>query len=118
MPTVSSTENDTSTKQKKNMKAQILSPLLLLLQRKPSFVIALSESISAHECDFLARILLKITEHGGYRMRLIKSLIRHELVKYQHMPQNIFRSNSLASKCIHHLFQLYTHSYMCVCVFR
>ena len=80
------------------MKAEVLTPLFLLLQRKPSFVVSLIESISAHECDFLARILLKITEQGGFRMRLIKSLIRHELVKYQHMPQNIFRSNSLASK--------------------
>jgi len=33
-------------------------------------------------------------------MQLIKSLIGHELVKYQHMFQNIFRSNSLASKVL------------------
>ena len=100
----------------KRQKVAQLNPLFLLLQRHPHFVIALSESISANECDFMARILLTVTEYGGYRMRLIKSLISHELSKYQHSPQNIFRSNSLASTLFVHTVVLFEK--ICVCVAR
>jgi hypothetical protein len=97
----SNTGGNTDTNKKRPERSMAsLHPLLLLLQRHPNFAIAVSESISANECDFLARVLLQISGQSEYRMKLIKTLISHELIKYQHMPQNIFRSNSLASKLL------------------
>jgi hypothetical protein len=58
----SNTGGNTDTKKKlpeRSMAA--LHPLLFLLQRHPNFAIAVSESISANECDFLARVLLQIS---------------------------------------------------------
>src|SRR5690554_1843258 len=81
--------------------------LVHILLNDTKYIKALAEFCSASECAEVAKIVLSIFQQSNTQLVLIKDMISYELHKHKDSTQNIFRSNSFASKLLGHYVRKY-----------
>eukprot|EP00761_Pharyngomonas_kirbyi_P000703 gb/GECH01000703.1/.p1 GENE.gb/GECH01000703.1/~~gb/GECH01000703.1/.p1 ORF type:complete len:754 (+),score=170.42 gb/GECH01000703.1/:1-2262(+) len=82
------------------MKDSSISHLAYYLANDVRYSRALSEVSYGSDCEYLAEAFLRLSIPAGTTLRIIRGLIRHELIKFKDSPQNIFRGNTLTSKIL------------------